>query len=169
MIENISRSSGAKIGIVFGVSGAGKSTLAAALAKSLGVAYLDADDFHPESNRLKMASGQALSDADREPWLDILAKKLEQHLKSGEGVILACSALKESYRKRLDPSLSYRWIQLLISAEEAVRRVSARSQHFMPATLVASQFAAWELSGTSLNIEAEWSTEAQLEAILKAW
>ncbi len=89
--------------IVMGVSGAGKSTVAQALAQALNFRYFDADNFHSDVNKAKMASGLALTDVDREPWLNSLASAISQWQKAEQGAVLACSALKESYRKRLNP------------------------------------------------------------------
>jgi len=87
--------------IIAGVSGVGKTTIAKALAKRLGIDYLDADAFHPESNRKKMSSGIPLEDRDREPWLLAMNKKLKQEEKNKD-IVLACSALKEKYRNTLE-------------------------------------------------------------------
>src|SRR6476620_1289194 len=87
--------------LVMGVSGSGKSTLGTALAATLGSVFLDADDFHPPENIAKMAGGTALTDLDREPWLAAIAARLKALRSEGVSFVLACSALKESYRKEL--------------------------------------------------------------------
>ena len=87
--------------VVMGVTGCGKSTVGAALGEHLGWPFLDADDFHPDENVAKMASGTPLDDADRWPWLDRVADVLRAAEAKGESVVLACSALKAAYRERL--------------------------------------------------------------------
>ena len=84
--------------IVMGVTGCGKTTIGSKLARSLGVLFLDADDFHPEANLKKMSSGTPLDDSDRIPWLEIL----REELRSNRGCVLACSALKQNYRSMLE-------------------------------------------------------------------
>lgn len=124
--------------IVMGVAGSGKSTLAAAVAERLGRAWLEGDRFHSEGNRLKMAQGQPLTDADRGSWLDSLCAQLRQH---PGGVIVTCSALKRAYRDQLRqaaPGLRFAFLD--IDKAEAGRRVSTRGGHFFAASLIDSQF-----------------------------
>lgn len=131
--------------VVMGVSGSGKSTLARALAERLGVAYLDADDFHPAANVEKMRRGEPLNDDDRAPWLAALAEQLKQCRERGQGVVLACSALKRRYRDRLrvgDPDLVF--LHLAASFDVLKARLEARPGHFMPASLLTSQLATLE-------------------------
>jgi gluconokinase len=131
--------------IVMGVSGAGKSTVAQALAQALNFRYFDADNFHSDVNKAKMASGLALTDTDREPWLNSLASAISQWQKEEQGAVLACSALKESYRKRLiGNSTAVRLVYLKASYEEIYRRMEQRQNHFMKADLLKSQFATLE-------------------------
>ncbi len=133
-----------------GVSGVGKTSVARALAARLGGVFLDADDFHPESNKQKMAQGIPLEDADRWGWLDALnqeVKRLAESDAKGVRVFLACSALKQSYRGRLCRGLAADAVTLVFlrAPFEVIRdRLSARAGHFMPASLLASQFAALE-------------------------
>ncbi len=126
--------------IIMGVSGSGKSTIAKLLAKKTGLHYYDADDFHPQSNIYKMKNGEALNDIDRKPWLLILAEKLQtwEHQK---GAILACSALKESYRELLSSqSEKIKWVYLKGSFETIKNRIESRTGHFMNSKLLQSQF-----------------------------
>jgi carbohydrate kinase (thermoresistant glucokinase family) len=116
--------------VVMGVTGAGKSTLGTKLAARLGLRFFDADDFHPASNKLKMSGNLALNDADREPWLDRLALEAASWEASG-GAVLACSALKRSYRARLLSRVSSAiTVYLDVDRAELVRRLEARrGQH----------------------------------------
>jgi len=131
--------------IVMGVSGCGKSTVAEALADALGVAYADADDFHPSPNVDKMRQGIPLTDADREPWLDLLSVWLRQE----SPCVLACSALKQTYRDRLGQHESaLRFIHLSADYDTIRQRMESR-EHFMPAALLRSQFDALEAPAAS--------------------
>lgn len=128
--------------VVMGVAGCGKSSLGAAVAATLGVPLIEGDDFHPPANRAKMSAGQALDDADRAGWLDVLAGQLAAH---PQGAVLTCSALKRAYRDRLRaarPGLRFAWVD--IDRATAAQRVAARGGHFFSPTLVASQFDALE-------------------------
>ncbi len=119
--------------VIFGVAGSGKSTVGAALAARLGVPFADADDFHPPVNVTKMTLGIPLTDADRWPWL-----KAVRRFREG---VLACSALKRSYRDYLRPA---HFVYLRISREDALRRLRERHGHFFGAALLDSQFEALE-------------------------
>ena len=116
--------------VVMGVTGAGKSTFGRKLAERLGLPFFDADDFHSPSNKLKMAANQPLADADRAPWLERLAVEAERWEASG-GAVLACSALKRSYRAQLLARVSHAHTVLLdVERAELVRRLEARrGQH----------------------------------------
>ena len=131
--------------VVMGVSGSGKSTVGAALARRLGVPFADADAFHPQSNIAKMAAGEPLTDADRYPWLAAIGSWLAQH---ADGGVMSCSALKRSYRDQLRshcPRIEF--LHLTGSPELIASRQAGRSGHFMPSTLLKSQFAALEPLG----------------------
>jgi gluconokinase len=131
--------------VVMGVSGSGKSTVGSALAQRLRVPFIDADTLHPPANIAKMAAGEALDDDDRYPWLEEVGQWLADH--RGGGVV-ACSALKRTYRDRLRahcPRVEF--LHLRGSPELIGSRLAARSGHFMPAALLRSQFDALEPLG----------------------
>jgi gluconokinase len=124
--------------VVMGVAGCGKSAVARKLAAERGLPWIEGDDFHPPANVHKMREGIPLDDADREGWLGILCDEIRKHPK---GCVLACSALKSSYRdtfRSVSPSL--RFVYLHITPKESLRRVAERSGHFYPPSLVLSQF-----------------------------
>ncbi len=131
--------------IVMGVSGSGKSTIGALLAERLGWPFADADGFHPPENVAKMASGQPLTDADRWPWLDAIAAHIDAARKAGQPVVVACSALRRAYRERLRAGHGDLLFLHLSGAPEVIAaRQAARQGHFMPPSLMASQFATLE-------------------------
>lgn len=130
--------------IISGVSGSGKSTVGSALARELGLPFLDGDALHPAANIAKMAAGRPLDDADREPWLAALTAQTAAMARARGGVV-ACSALKHAYRDVLrtaSPSVCF--VQLVLGRADAMDRVAHRHAHFMPATLIDSQFAGLE-------------------------
>ena len=131
--------------VVMGVSGSGKSTIAAALAGALGGIYLDADDFHPPANVAKMSSGTPLTDDDRMPWLRVVADEIAAQSAKGRLAVVACSALRRRYRdalREVAPDLFF--VQLDGTPELLASRIGARTDHFMPPALLASQLAALE-------------------------
>ena len=131
--------------IVMGVSGSGKSTIGALLAEKLGWPFADADGFHPPENVAKMASGQPLTDADRWPWLDAIAAHIGAARQAGQPVVVACSALRRAYRDRLRAGHGDLLFLHLSGAPEVIAaRQAARQGHFMPPSLMASQFATLE-------------------------
>jgi gluconokinase len=128
--------------VVMGVSGSGKSTVGAALAQRLGVPFADADDFHPPANIAKMTAGQPLDDDDRYPWLEAIGEWLARHPHGG---VMSASALKRKYRdqlRRRSPATEF--VHLSGSPEVIAARQASRPGHFMPASLMASQFATLE-------------------------
>ncbi|HEV7956372.1 MAG TPA: gluconokinase [Marisediminicola sp.] len=129
--------------VVMGVSGSGKSTVGALLAEMLNVRFLDGDSLHPASNVAKMAAGTALTDDDRWPWLAVVGQSLAGA--SETGLVVACSALKRSYRLAiLAEAPDVRFVFLKGSRELLIKRLGERIGHFMPATLLDSQFATLE-------------------------
>jgi len=128
--------------VVMGVSGSGKSTVGAAVAQRLRVPFADADDFHPPANIAKMTAGQALDDDDRRPWLEAIGEWLAAH---PDGAVISCSALKRSYRDQLRahaPDVAF--LHLQGERDVIARRQASRPGHFMPASLLTSQFATLE-------------------------
>jgi gluconokinase len=129
-----------------GVSGSGKSTVGSALAERLGVPFADADDFHPPANTAKMTAGVALDDDDRRPWLTAVGAWLAAH--DDEGAVVSCSALKVAYRDQLrNQAPRAQFLHLSGSRDVIARRHAGRSGHFMPASLLDSQFAILEPLG----------------------
>ena len=129
--------------VVMGVSGAGKSVIGSLLAERLGVQFADADDMHPASNVRAMAAGRPLTDDDRWPWLDAVGDALARA--STSGLVMACSALKRSYRDAIRAKApDARFVHLDGTPELLRARIGARTGHFMPAALLDSQLAALE-------------------------
>jgi gluconokinase len=131
--------------VVMGVSGSGKSTIAAMLAHRMHWVYEDGDWFHPRSNIEKMHSGIPLTDEDRWPWLEAIAAWIDATRKAGSHGVMACSALKRAYRDILvDDRPHVRLVYLKGGHDLVARRLAARDDHFMPRSLLESQFAALE-------------------------
>jgi gluconokinase len=129
--------------VVMGVSGSGKSTVGELLAERLRVPYAEADSFHPPANIRKMSAGTPLDDEDRRPWLDAIAGWLSEHARHG-GVV-SCSALRRRYRDRLRASGAPVFFLHLDGSEELIaQRLEERKGHFMPRSLLRSQFATLE-------------------------
>lgn len=151
--------------IVFGVSGSGKTTIGQMLAKELKLPFYDADDFHPEANVQKMASGNPLNDEDRKPWLEILAASMKAWEKDG-GAVLACSALKESYRQILETGSNHvQWVYLSGNFEQIKKRMEARQGHYMKADMLRSQFEALQEPAYGIHIDITLKPEEMIEVI----
>ncbi|MFD4693077.1 gluconokinase [Streptomyces sp. NPDC058463] len=122
--------------VVMGVAGSGKSTVGVLLAERLALPILEADDLHPAANRAKMAEGRPLDDEDRRPWLMSLADWIKEATDSGRGGVVACSALKQSYRDLFLRAGDGVWfLHLALDPRVAEQRVAQRAGHFMPARL----------------------------------
>jgi gluconokinase len=142
------------IAVLMGVSGCGKTTVGRLLCERLGWRFLDADDFHPPANVEKMRSGVPLNDEDRWPWLDRLNELLRDEQAAGENCVLACSALKQKYRDRLAAHVAgVRWVHLKGTQDLIAARLQARRGHYMPPTLLQSQFAALEPPAEALVVD----------------
>jgi gluconokinase len=133
--------------VVMGVSGSGKTTVGQALARAMGAPFIDGDDLHSAAARAKMTHGMALDDADRAPWLDRIGAALADVAQYPAGLVIACSALRRRYRDRLRARAGPQLRFLFLKGDEALMqaRVSSRPGHYMPASLVDSQFATLEL------------------------
>ncbi len=152
-----------------GVSGCGKTTVGRALAEGLNASFLDADDFHPAANVEKMRTGTPLNDEDRAPWLATLNRELRKRSERGERVVLACSALKLRYRQAITAQLTHvDWIFLEGSFEVITERMRARASHYMPESLLRSQFEALERPDSAICISIELTASDQVEAALSA-
>ena len=139
--------------LIMGVAGSGKSTVGRTLAESLGWRFTDADDLHPPANIAKLSAGIALTDADRAPWLAALRAHIDACLSARENTVLACSALKESYRTQLiaDPD-RVKLVYLQGTREQLAARLNARSGHFAPPALLDSQLATLEEPSDALTL-----------------
>jgi gluconokinase len=130
----------ARVVILMGVSGSGKSTVGVRLALRLKWKFAEGDKFHPTANVMKMASGHPLTDEDRVPWLELLSAWIDEQLAAGVDSVLACSALKRSYRDRLRrPGVVF--VYLEVPKQELQHRIQRRTGHFMPVSLLKSQLA----------------------------
>jgi len=153
-----------------GVSGCGKSTIGRRLAAKLGWTFEDADNFHGRENKAKMARGEALDDGDRATWLQTLSSAIQTWHQAQRPTILACSALKASYRQQLDPThTAVDWVYLHGSFEQIQARLMRRQQdepeHFMSPELLQSQFEALEEPQNARWIEISQSAEAIVERL----
>ncbi len=153
--------------IVMGVSGSGKSTVGSRLAGELGWEFYDADDFHNEANRNKMSQGIPLTDDDRASWLASLRELIQGNINSETSIILACSALKETYRTMLKVNEQVRFIYLKGSYAEIEARLKNRAGHFMPVKLLKSQFETLEEPANALTVEATNTLEEIIQLIRK--
>lgn len=154
--------------VVMGVSGCGKTAVGTALADAIGARYIEGDRLHPPENVERMARGEPLTDELRAGWLDAVGQAVRAAMLGEEGAVAACSALKRIYRDRLrraEPSIVF--VHLVVSRQEAFRRVSSRRGHYMPASLVDSQFATLE-APTADESAFSVSAEQPIEQIVAA-
>jgi gluconokinase len=152
--------------VVMGVAGSGKTTIGEGLAEQLGWTYEDGDKFHPKSNVEKMSAGHPLTDADRWPWLQAIADEIDRVCKAGERAVVACSALKRSYRDVLVHGRDdVRIVYLEGTRELIASRLATRKGHFMPPTLLESQFKTLQPPGDDEN-PVTVSIDASVEAVV---
>ena len=134
--------------VVMGVAGSGKTSVGTALARRLNWPFVEGDAFHPDANRRKMAGGAPLTDEDRRPWLDAVAAEMRRLDEAGASAVVACSALKRSYRDRLrEGAREVAFVHLTGARELLEVRIRARKGHFMPPDLLDSQLATLEPPG----------------------
>jgi gluconokinase len=157
--------------VVMGVSGAGKTTVGTLLAQRSGYAFADADDYHSEANRRKMHSAIPLNDEDRAPWLAALNRLLHGWVQAGKNGVLACSALRESYRVKLIEGLppgAVHFVLLEGSRELLAQRLGARHHAFMTPELLDSQLATLETPADALRVSIANPAESIVQEIMEA-
>ena len=152
--------------VIMGVSGSGKSTVGKLVAERLGGFFIDGDDLHPAANIKKMKHGTPLDDTDRWPWLDYIVRTAQERMVS-QSVVVACSALKKSYRARFS-SIPYHLVYLEGQQDKIKSRLLRRDGHFMPIDLIDSQFADLEAPEDALVAQVTWPIETIVEHIIKA-
>ena len=160
----------ANVFVVMGVSGSGKTTIGTLLAKKMGAIFADADDFHSPENKEKMRAGIPLTDEDRAPWLATLNHLLQGWASSGAEGVLACSALKASYRETLGagvPAEAIRFIWLDGSKEMIAARLAARKGTFMNPALLGSQIATLEAPADAVRVVNDKTPDEVVEEILE--
>ncbi len=154
--------------ILMGVTGAGKTTVGAMLASALGWEFHDADQLHPRANIEKMSRGIALTDQDRAPWLAAVRALVERFLADGAGAVIACSALKQSYREQIvaDPA-QVKIVYLKVDPATIAARLQERTGHFMNPALMQSQFDTLEEPHDAITVDATKPPE-QIVATIRA-
>jgi gluconokinase len=153
--------------VLMGVTGAGKTTVGKLLAQRLGWKFLDADDFHPAANIEKMKRGISLTDADREPWLAAIHSALSSCAAKNQDVVLACSALKRSYREKLAAGVDLRICYLKGTFHEISARLEHRSGHFAGEAILAGQFADLEEPDDAVVLNACSAPEENVREALR--
>ena len=148
-----------------GLPGSGKTTVAKILSKQLKAVFIEADDHHSIQNIMKMSNEQPLTDLDRKNWLSNILNKARESLKN-QNVVIACSALKEKYRKSLI-SLNFQLVYLKIEHDVALRRILKRKKHFMPPSLLESQIKILEEPKKALEIDSNLKVNQISEIIVK--
>lgn len=153
--------------VVMGVSGSGKTTVGRALAETLHLPFYDGDDFHSADNKAKMNQGQPLTDSDRIAWLAILRSLIQEHLATDQSAVVACSALRDSYRQQLrQPGEQVNFVYLKGTADLLRQRLGQRQGHFMNPSLLDSQIATLEEPQDSLVVDVSQPLAAIVAAIV---
>ena len=152
-----------------GVSGSGKTVIGQLLAERLGRPFFDGDDYHPQANVEKMAAGSPLDDADRKPWLERLRDLIHRRLERGESSVLACSALRRSYRAILEAEDDrVRFVHLEGDFDLIFGRMNAREGHYMKAGMLRSQFETFEPPQDALVVSIDATPEAIVDTLVRA-
>src|SRR5258708_16739322 len=155
--------------ILMGVAGSGKTVVGSRVAKRLGWLFLDADDFHPPANVEKMKRGIPVDDNDRAPWLDRMRSELRRQIDEGHSVLLACSALKDSYRETLRDHLpEVRFVFLDVNRNTLLERLQKRQAHFFPKELLDSQLATLEAPHDAFVVNSHGPTEGIMNSAVSA-
>ena len=156
-----------KVIYIMGVSGSGKTTIGQQLSARTGYPFYDADDFHPKENIAKMNAGIPLTDEDRRPWLEIIHDFVSRKISAGN-IILVCSALKQAYRNRLSKSMeaNCRWVFLQGDYHTILDRLKKRAGHYMPPSLLQSQFDALEIPADAIRIDIRQDPETIIDEII---
>jgi gluconokinase len=152
--------------VVMGVAGAGKTTIGMLLANALGCAFVEGDLLHPKRNIEKMARGIPLTDSDRAPWLAAVRARLLESVQSGEGVVIACSALKQAYREFLANGIPVAWVYLKGSEELIRSRLLLRREHYMRADMLASQFEILEEPADAIVCDVSLAPDVVVKQVL---
>lgn len=159
--------------IVMGVSGSGKTSVGKAIARAWNCAFMDGDDLHPSANINKMSKGIPLTDEDREGWLDIIVRECVAIIQNGKQMVITCSALKRKYRDKLRSGVaSVTFVYLKAAYDKVFQQLEGRQDHFMPVSLLKSQFAVLEEPGKQeddvLTIEVQESLDDTVAVILRS-
>jgi len=153
--------------VLMGVAGSGKTTIGTRLAKGFGWRFADADDYHSAGNVEKMRQGIPLTDADRAPWLATLRQLIEGWMAAGSSAVLACSALKESYREELRVGREVRFVYLKAAPEVLAKRLRVRAGHYMKAGMLESQLEALEEPPDALVVDVSGTIEESVGKIVR--
>jgi gluconokinase len=152
--------------VVMGVAGSGKTTVGTKLAAALHCAFLEGDDLHSQANVDRMSHGIPLTDADRASWLEAIHRRMYDAFTARQSLVVACSALKRSYRAQLAEELPITWVYLKGSVDLIRARIQDRSHHFMKANMLASQFDVLEEPSDAIIVDIAQPPDAIVERIL---